>query len=97
MNFAIYCTDKPGHLQVRMDTRPAHVAYLDGLNADNKLVLAGPTVGEDDKPTGSIVIVEAESLEAAKAIADNDPYAKAGLFEKVEVKGWKWVFNKPEA
>jgi uncharacterized protein YciI len=97
MNYAIYCTDKPGHLQVRMDNRPAHVEYLNGVNAQGQLVLAGPTLGEDNKPTGSIVIVEAESLEAAQALAAGDPYARAGLFESVEIRGWNWVFNKPDA
>ena len=95
MNYAIYCTDKPSHLAVRMDNRPAHVDYLNTLNAEGKLVLAGPTLGEDNKPTGSIVIVEADSLEAAQALAAGDPYAKAGLFESVEIRGWNWVFNKP--
>ena len=97
MNYAIYCTDKPGHLQLRMDNRPAHVDYLNGLNATGKLVLAGPTLDDDNKPSGSIVIVEADSLEAAQALAADDPYAKAGLFETVEIRGWNWVFNKPEA
>ncbi|HEV7418125.1 MAG TPA: YciI-like protein [Tianweitania sediminis] len=97
MNYAIYCTDKPDHLQLRLDNRPAHVEYLNALNAEGKLVLAGPTLGEDNKPTGSIVIVDAESRDAAQRIADNDPYAKAGLFQSVEIRGWNWVFNKPEA
>jgi uncharacterized protein len=97
MNFAIYCTDKAGALQTRLDNRPAHVDYLNGLNAEGKLVLAGPTLGDDGKPTGSIVIVEAEDKAAAEAIAANDPYARAGLFETVEIRGWNWVFNKPEA
>ncbi len=97
MNYALYCTDKPGHLQVRMDNRPAHVDYLNTLNAEGKLVLAGPTLDADNKPTGSIVIVEAESMEAAQALAAGDPYAKAGLFASVEIRAWNWVFNKPDA
>jgi uncharacterized protein YciI len=97
VNYAIYCTDKSGHLQVRMDNRPAHVDYLNGLNAEGKLVLAGPTLDGDNKPTGSIVIVEADSLEAAQSLAAGDPYAKAGLFASVEIRAWNWVFNKPDA
>ncbi|SCB45977.1 YciI-like protein [Rhizobium multihospitium] len=97
MLFAFVCKDKPGHLNVRMETRPAHVEHLNKLNAEGTLKMAGPFLDEEGKPNGSLVIVEAESVEAAVAIADSDPYTKAGLFESVEVKPFNWVFNKPEA
>jgi uncharacterized protein YciI len=97
MLFAFVCKDKPGHLQVRMDARPAHVEHLNKLNAEGTLKMAGPFLDADDKPNGSLVIVNADSIEAARALADADPYAKAGLFESVEVKPFNWVFNNPEA
>ncbi|MCD1265649.1 hypothetical protein GR158_18285 [Shinella sp. AETb1-6] len=97
MLFAFVCQDKPGALQVRLDTRPEHVAYLNALNTEGTLAFAGPFLGEDGKPTGSLVVVKAETIEAAREIAANDPYAKAGLFASVEVKAWNWVFNNPEA
>lgn len=97
MLFALLCTDKPDHLQVRLDTRPAHVDFLNGLNAEGKLKMAGPFLGDDGKPCGSLVVIEAEDRAAAEALAAADPYAKAGLFEKVEIKPFNWVFNKPEA
>nr|WP_298100654.1 YciI-like protein [uncultured Shinella sp.] len=97
MLFAFLCQDKPGALQVRMDTRPDHVAYLNDLNASGKLAFAGPFLGDDGKPTGSLVVVKAETIEEARQIAANDPYAKAGLFAAVDVKAWNWVFNNPEA
>lgn len=97
MLFALLCTDKPDHLQVRLDTRPAHVDFLNGLNAEGKLKMAGPFLGDDGKPCGSLVVIEAEDRAAAEALAAADPYAKAGLFEKVEIKTFNWVFNKPEA
>jgi hypothetical protein len=80
-----------------MDTRPAHVEHLDKLNAEGTLKMAGPFLDSDGKNCGSLVIVDADSIEAARAIADSDPYAKAGLFESVEVQAFKWVFNNPEA
>lgn len=95
MLFALICKDKPGHLQVRLDARPDHVAFLNGLNADKKLAFAGPFLDADGKPNGSMVVIEAADLVAAEALAAADPYAKAGLFEKVEIKPWTWVFNKP--
>ncbi|WPE21755.1 YciI-like protein [Shinella zoogloeoides] len=97
MHFAFLCKDKPGSLQVRLDTRPEHLAYLNALNADGKLGFAGPFLGDDGKPTGSLVVVKAETIEDARRIAADDPYAKAGLFAEVEVKAWNWVFNNPEA
>ncbi|MFT4159592.1 YciI-like protein [Shinella sp.] len=97
MHFAFLCKDKPGSLQVRLDTRPEHLAYLNVLNADGKLGFAGPFLGDDGKPTGSLVVVKAETIEEARRIAADDPYAKAGLFTEVEVKAWNWVFNNPEA
>lgn len=95
MLFALLCKDRPGHLPVRLDARPAHVEFLNGLNSDGKLAFAGPFLDDDGKPNGSLVVVEAENAAAAGALAEADPYAKAGLFESVEIKLWNWVFNKP--
>jgi uncharacterized protein len=95
--FAFVCADKPGHLNVRMETRPAHVDHLNALNEKGVLKMAGPFLDGEGKPNGSLVIVEAETIEDARAIADADPYTKAGLFQSVEVKPFNWVFNKPEA
>ncbi len=96
MLFAFLCTDKPGRLNVRMETRPTHVEYLNKLNAEGTLKFAGPFLDDDGKPNGSLVVVEAADMAAARTIAEADPYYMAGLFEKVEVKAWNWVFNKPE-
>ena len=96
MLFAFVCTDKPGHLQVRLDNRPAHVEWLKGLNAEGKIALAGPFSDEAGQMNGSLVIVDAPDLEAAKAMSAADPYAKAGLFESVQIRPWNWTFNKPE-
>ena len=97
MLFAFVCTDKPGHLNVRMENRPAHVEHLNKLNAEGTLKIAGPFLDAEGKPCGSLVIVKADSIEDATALATQDPYAKAGLFEKVEIKPYNWVFNNPEA
>ena len=97
MLFAIVCKDKPGHLQVRLDSRPAHVEFLNGLNASGGLAFAGPFLDADGKPNGSLVVIEAADQAAADALAAQDPYAKAGLFDSVEVRPWNWVFNKPAA
>ena len=97
MLFALICKDKPGSLQVRQDTRAAHVAFLEGLNSEGKLALAGPFLDAEGKPDGSLVVVEAPDLAAAQALSAADPYAKAGLFANVEIRPWNWTFNKPAA
>lgn len=97
MLYALICKDKPGHLQVRLDTRDRHVAYLNGLNEAGTLKLAGPFLDDAGKPCGSLVIIEAADAGQAQAYADRDPYAEAGLFESVEIRPWNWVFNKPAA
>jgi uncharacterized protein YciI len=94
MLYALICTDKPGHLETRLNNRPAHVEWLESLGSGLKA--AGPFLGPDEKPMGSLVILEAESLKAAEALAAADPYAKAGLFANVEIRPWKWVFKNPE-
>ncbi|RJG43471.1 MULTISPECIES: YciI-like protein [unclassified Mesorhizobium] len=95
MLFAFICKDKPGHLQLRLDTRPEHVTFLNGLNDAGTLKFAGPFLDDDGKPCGSLVVVEAADKAAATEISGNDPFAKAGLFESVEVQPWNWVFNNP--
>lgn len=97
MLFALICKDKPGSLQVRLDTRPEHIAFLEGLNGDKKLAFAGPFLDTEGKPNGSLVVVEASDLAGAQALSAADPYAKAGLFESVEIRPWNWTFNKPAA
>lgn len=94
MLFAIICTDKPNHLQVRLDNRPAHVEHLQSLGADLKG--AGPFLGADDKPNGSLVIIDVADRTTAQAFAEADPYAKAGLFETVEIRPWNWLLNNPD-
>ena len=95
MLFALICKDKPGSLQVRLDSRPEHVAFLEGLNGENKLAFAGPFLDADGKPNGSLVVVEAPDLAVAEALSAADPFARAGLFESVEIRQWNWTFNKP--
>ena len=95
MLFALLCTDKPDHLQVRLDNRPDHLAFLNGLG--DALKGAGPFLDTQGKPNGSLVIIEAEDEAAAKAIADADPYAKAGLFSDVTIRPWAWLIANPYA
>ncbi|MGD9867844.1 MAG: YciI family protein [Hyphomicrobiales bacterium] len=95
MLYTLICTDKPDMLAVRQDTRAAHLEFLKGLG--DRLKAGGPFIaGDGETPIGSLVIIEASSLEDAKKIASQDPYARAGLFQSVDIRPWKWVLNNPE-
>ena len=94
MLFALICNDKPDHLQVRLDTRSDHLAYLKSLGSDLKF--AGPFLHAAGKPNGSLVVIHAADRPAAEAVAASDPYAKAGLFASVDIRPWTWALNNPE-
>lgn len=89
MLYALTCLDKPGALQIRLDTRAAHLEYL---NRSGKVTLAGPFI-EGGQPVGSLVVIEAEGMAEAQAFADADPYAKAGLFASVTIREWRKVIG----
>ncbi len=88
--FAVICRDRPGHLQTRMDNRPAHLDYLQTTAA--RVRMAGPLI-EEGEMRGSLIVIEADDPAVARAWADLDPYKAAGLFDSVEVIEWKKVIG----
>src|SRR3546814_17720633 len=76
--FVIQCTDRPGSLQLRLDTRPAHLDYMNGLG--DRLVVGGPFLGLAGQPNGSMIVADFADPAAADAFADGAPYNKLGLF-----------------
>ncbi len=97
MLYAIIGEDRVGTLDQRMAARPAHVERLQALQAEARLILAGPCPAIDSPDpgpagfSGSIIIAEFASLDVARAWADADPYVAAGVYEKVTVKPFKKV------
>ena len=97
MYYAIFAQDKAGALQRRLAARPAHLERLNVLLAQGRLLLAGPHPAVDcEDPgeagfTGSLIVAEFESLEAAQTWASEDPYVDAGVYENVTVKPFKKV------
>ncbi len=88
MLIALIARDKPGALQIRKDTREAHLAYIRETGVVSQ---AGPLLDASGEMCGSLVILEVDSPAAAQAWADGDPYAQAGLFDSVELIPWKKV------
>lgn len=90
MKFVILGYDGPDGEARRKVYRPAHLARMEPLNAQGRVILAGPFT---DK-AGSLIVIEAESLEEARAFAREDPYTIHGVFERVEVHPFMQVFPK---
>jgi uncharacterized protein YciI len=90
MRVALICRDKPGHLETRLANRAAH---LDHINASGVVEMAGPFLNPEGQMTGSLVVLNVETLEQAQAWAAADPYAKAGLFDSVTITEWKKVIG----
>lgn len=97
MYYAIVSQDIDNSLALRKSARPAHLARLNALKDNGRLLVAGPNPAIDnDEPgdagfTGSLVIAEFESLANAQAWADSDPYIEAGVYASVSVKPFKKV------
>ncbi len=97
MLYAIISEDIPNSLEKRLAARPAHLVRLEDLKQQGRLLVAGPHPAIDSNDpgeagfTGSLIIAEFESLIAAQAWADADPYIESGVYEKVVVKPYKKV------
>ena len=97
MLYAIVATDVANSLEKRLQARPAHLERLTALKDQGRVVLAGPMPAVDSNDpgaagfTGSLIVAEFESLSAAKAWADADPYIQAGVYDHVTVKPFKQV------
>ena len=98
MLYAIISEDTPNSLEKRVSARPAHLNRLQALQDAGRLVLAGPHPAIDSQHstqagfTGSLVVAEFDSLQAAQAWAQTDPYIDAGVYATVIVKPFKQVF-----
>lgn len=94
MLFAVTCTDRQGVLDVRMKHRSEHLLWA--ADEASPVKMAGPLLGAEDAPVGSLLIVEAESEDALREILAQDPYAKADLFSDVFWIPFKWTVKAPE-
>src|SRR5215217_5621062 len=89
--FAMIAKDRPGMGDKRTATRPVHLEHLKAMG--ETLVLAGALMGADGNPEGSLLVLEAETLEAATTTFMADPFVAEGIFASVEVKPWRVAFN----
>lgn len=98
MYYVIFAQDNPNTLSQRLAVREQHLERLKKLQSENRLLTAGPNPAIDDENpgeagfTGSTVIAQFESLQAAQQWAKEDPYVAAGVYGNVIVKPFKKVF-----
>lgn len=95
MPYVIQTQDKPGAASVRAEARPAHLEYL---TRHQSLLLAAGALIEDDGTggNGGVLIVDTDSRAEAEKFINEDPFTKAGLFQKVTVTRWRKAFFNRE-
>lgn len=98
MFYAIIAEDREDSLEQRLKARPEHLQRLEALQAEGRLLIAGPHPAidaEDPGPegfTGSLIVAEFTDLQSAQMWADADPYIAAGVYQRVNIKPFKKVF-----
>lgn len=90
MRVALICIDKPGSIEIRKANREAHLAHI---AASGVVEMAGPFLSESGEMCGSLVVLEVADVQAARDWAAADPYARAGLFQSVDIREWKKVIG----
>jgi uncharacterized protein YciI len=95
--FAVWATDRPGALERRMRVREEHRQRLRRAGESGIRVLhGGPTLGaQDQHMNGTLLIVQAATLEAVQQFVDGDPYMREGVYESVVIRPWAWGLGRP--
>lgn len=94
--FVLNCTDREGTLEKRLATRPAHLARLQQLDAEGRLIVAGAMPKDPSNPQagfyGSTMIVDFDSREALDAWLQDEPFLKEGVYSHIDVKPFNKAF-----
>ncbi|MFP5075390.1 YciI family protein [Neisseria sp. WLZKY-1] len=93
--YMLLATDNEDVREARAQARPAHLARLEQLKAEGRLLTAGPNPMPDDPDSvsGSLIIAAFDSLDAAQEWAEQDPYVEAGVYAEMLIKPYKAVFK----
>ena len=97
MYFAVWATDKPGMLAERQRVRDAHRARLRDPGAHAVQVrLGGPTLDAGGEMSGTLLVIEAEHIDAVRGFMADDPYMAAGVYATVDIRPWAWGLGQPQ-
>jgi uncharacterized protein YciI len=96
--FAVWATDRPGALERRTRVREEHRQRLrQAQDSGIRVLHGGPTLGaEDQHMNGTLLIVQAASLEAVRQFMAGDPYIREGIYESVVIRPWAWGLGRPQ-
>ena len=89
MHYVIHALDRSDAGDLRVRTRPDHLAYLSGF----EVTFGGPLLDDDGQMCGSLIVLNVDTREAAEEFAAGDPYAEAGLFERVTITGFRLLLG----
>ena len=93
MLFALYCRDRENAAEVRLATRAAHLEYA---GQSSQIRMAGPMLSDDGEGMiGSLFVIEADDIAAARAFNAADPYTTAGLWAEVRIHPFRWLLPEP--
>jgi uncharacterized protein YciI len=97
--FTVFATDRPGTEEVRARVRHIHRVYLRAPRDHAVIVrLGGPTFGPDGRTmNGTLLVVQAESIEDVERFVHDDPYVRNDLFESIVIRRWHWGLGNPDA
>ena len=93
--FMLLATDVDNSHEARVKARPEHLKRLEALQDENRLLTAGPTPLPENAElvSGSLIVAEFDSLDAAQTWAEQDPYANAGVYDEILIKPYNPVFK----
>ena len=94
--FVVHALDAPGKSGARAENRPAHRARLRAHDHPLTVRIGGPLLNDAGEMCGTMLVVEAESRGAVETYLSGDPYALAGVYEKVSIHGYNWGLGQPE-
>ncbi|MBI1452881.1 MULTISPECIES: YciI family protein [Acinetobacter] len=96
--FVVSCTDREGTVEKRLAVRPQHLARLEQLDAEGRLIVAGAMPKDPSNPQvgfyGSTIIVDFETREALDAWLQDEPFLKEGVYSHIDVKPFNKAFPK---
>jgi uncharacterized protein YciI len=98
MYFAVWATDREGVLETRLKVRDAHRARLRDPGPHRvKVIFGGPTSSDspDAAMNGSLLVIEADDIDAVRRFVAEDPYELAGVYARVEIRPWQWGLGRP--
>lgn len=94
--FVVFATDRDGHGEVRAANRPAHRERLRRHDHPVRVLIGGPTLDAAGAMNGTMLVVEAGALGDVETFLAGDPYVRAGLYERLEIRPYAWGLGLPE-